>query len=224
MKCFYLLTPMENAYDELSQEWNEYKQRPLPAFNLLLPLGHDGICLDAGTGNGRHLSLLSQKYSEVYAIDNSQKLLSIAATNNAALKNVHFDFSDITLLPFENKMFDDVYCVAVLHHLPTQTIQVAFKEIHRVLKTNGLLIASVWNKEQAKFTNLQKEDYVSWKMKTGKTVKRFIHFFEEEEIKQLAKENDFNIVEIFYEKNGKKTTEKSEAGNLCFVLQKKEAA
>ncbi len=220
---------VQSVYDEIAEEWNKYKSNPLPAMNLLIDYGTNGSgherCLDAGTGNGRHLPLLAKKYETVYAIDNSQKLLSIAAKNAELnqLTNVHFDLADITLLPFETGIFDDVYCIAVLHHLASDKILVAFKEISRVLKPGGLLIASVWNKHESKFSNLQNEDYVPWKMQNGKTVKRFVHFFESEEIRQYAEQSGLEIVDLFFESRGQKVSgvvEKNTAQNLCFILKK----
>ena len=216
---------VQTVYDKIAVEWNEYKQVPLPAFQLLLKYGRDGgsdgVCLDAGTGNGRHLPLLSKKYKEVYAIDNSAKLLEIAKQNHPQLSNVHFQFADIVKMPFADNFFDDVYVVAVLHHLTDQKAALAFKEIHRVLKPGELFIASVWNKHQPRFDKVNgNEADVPWKLKNGKIEQRFVHFFEKDDIERLAKENNFEIVEIFYELNGTKQTRKENAGNLCFVLRK----
>ncbi len=211
---------MKNVYDLIAEEWNEYKQKPLPAAKMLLTYAVGKTALDCGTGNGRHLPLLVAKFEQVYAIDNSEKLLEIAKKNQAKLTNVHFQLADVGLLPFPEASFDAILCAAVLHHLNADEAVVAFNELYRVLKPNGLLLGSVWNRHQHRFENIAaNEANVAWKMKSGKTVPRFVHFFEKREVEQLAAGAGFEIVKTFYELNGKEH-EKNGAGNLCFVLKK----
>ncbi|MFH1247046.1 MAG: methyltransferase domain-containing protein [Candidatus Micrarchaeota archaeon] len=228
----------QNFYNLVAQEWNEYKQKPLPAFNLLMSSVNVGkVCLDVGTGNGRHLKQICEKFEKVYAIDNSEKLLEIAKQNHAKL-GVDFKLADVTLLPFSENFFDAVFCIAVLHHLSAEDAVVAFNEFHRVLKPGGLLLGSVWNKHQPKFENISgKEGNVGWKMKNSETVGRFVHFFEKQEIEKLASDAGFEIVKLFHELKGNEHKRRSVcdsvtssacaeecdekgAGNLCFVIRK----
>ena len=146
---------MENVYDEIASEWNEYKQKPLPAVPLLLShIANGAVCLDAGTGNGRHLPLLLEKFGKVYAVDNSKAMLEVAKKNNTGGK-VEFQLADVTLLPFAEDFFNAVLCTAVLHHLYREESVLAFNELYRVLKPGGLLLASVWNKRQEKFRKIK---------------------------------------------------------------------
>ncbi|MBI4406451.1 methyltransferase domain-containing protein [Candidatus Micrarchaeota archaeon] len=204
-------------YNEIAEEWNEYRQKPLPAFHLLLQHARGGVCLDAGTGNGRHLPLLAGKYREVHAIDTSKKLISIAKQRK--IPRAKIKHGDITRLPFVDNYFNDVYSTAVLHHLSREQALQALREIHRVLKPSGLLLATVWNKGQEKFRKLKKEDNVPWRKKDGTVVNRFVHFFSEREIRQLARQSGFQIVKLFYDSKGEKRG-KNGAHNLCFVLRK----
>ncbi len=206
------------VYNLIAEEWDEYKQKPLPAAEMLLAYINGKVCLDAGTGNGRHLPLLAKKFETVYAIDSSEKLLEIAKRNYSNLK-VRFEVADVTLLPFPENSFDTILCTAVLHHLTAEEAVVAFNELHRVLKPGGVLLGSVWNKHQQRFEKVKgNEADVSWKTKNGEKVGRFVHFFEKRDVEQLAADAGFEVVEIFFEKNGKKSEQK-EAGNLCFVLK-----
>ncbi len=206
---------MDNVYDSIAEEWNEYRQKPRPLFKLLLRHAQGGVCLDLGTGNGRHLPLLSKKYKKVFAVDNSLKLLEIAEKNHL-LPNVEFKTGDCLTLPFESEFFDDVYVIAMLHHLNEEEVSAGFEEICRVLKPGGLLIGTVWNKFQEKFLNSPKVALVNWKKKNGEVVKRLYNFIQRKEVETMP---GFEVVEIFYEKNGKKV-EKQGAHNLCFVLRK----
>ncbi len=203
-------------YDEIAEEWNEYRQKPLPAFHLLLRHARGGVCLDAGTGNGRHLPLLAEKYSKVYGVDSSKKLVEAAKKR---VQKAKITRGDIRELNYVDNFFDDIYSTAVLHHLNQREAAQALQEIHRVLKPGGLLLASVWNKEQEKFRKLKKEDNVPWRKKDGTIVNRFVHFYTEAEIRRLAQQTGFGVVETFYDSRGKKQGKRN-AQNLCFVLRK----
>lgn len=203
----------------IAEEWNEYKQKPLPAAKMLLEYSEGKTALDCGTGNGRHLSLLVEKFEKVYAIDSSEKLLEIAKQNHVS-SNVNFQVADVALLSFQENFFDTVLCTAVLHHLTADDAVVAFNELHRVLKSGGILAASVWNKHQPRFERIkQSEANIGWKLKSGETVQRFVHFFEKADVEKFAVDAGFEIVKVFYELNGKEHAENG-AGNLCFVLRK----
>lgn len=93
--------------------------------------------LDAGCGTGWHIKKMSECGYDVVGIDSSPKQCEQARQNSSA---------DILLgsacqLPFEDKSFDVIYTINVLHHLPNKDLQSkALIEFKRVLKTNGLLI------------------------------------------------------------------------------------
>lgn len=205
------------VYNLIAQEWDEYKQNPMPLVEPLLVYAGGKVVLDCGTGNGRHLPLLAKKFDKVFAVDSSKKLLEIAEKKYST---VHFQLADICALPFSENFFDTILCTAVLHHLTAEEAVVAFNELHRVLKPGGLLLGSVWNKHQRRFDNIEgNEADIGWKLKSGETCQRFVHFFEKEEVEKLAFGAGFEIVKSFYELNGIEY-EKNGAGNLCFVARK----
>ncbi len=205
------------VYNEIAEEWNEYKQKPLPAAQMLLKYVGGKTALDAGTGNGRHLPLLLEKFDKVCAVDTSEKLLQMAAKK---YPQVNFSLADVCALPFAENIFDTILCTAVLHHLKIDEVTVAFNEFHRVLKTSGTLLGTVWNKHQPRFEKItENEAMIGWKMKSGETAQRFVHFFEKEELEKFATDAGFDVEKIFYELNGREH-EKNGAGNLCFVMRK----
>ncbi len=211
---------MENVYNEIAREWDEYRQKPLSAVRLLLSyVGSGAVCLDAGTGNGRHLQLLCEKFEHVYALDNSEKLFEIAKAKHYARK-VNFFLCDVCMLPFQENFFDAVFCTGVIHHLKQDETILAFNEFHRTLKPGGLLLGTTWNKFQERFAHVDGKDaLVPWTMKNGTKVDRFIRFWEKEDVEALATDAGFDVVKIFYEINGTEH-ERNDASNLCFVLKK----
>lgn len=87
------------------------------------------ICLDLGTGSGRHLPLLVEHFEKVCACDFSRESLLIAAsdrvtTAQAALPN----------LPFAAETFDFILCWGVLHYLEPASLAPAIARIREVLK------------------------------------------------------------------------------------------
>jgi len=75
------------------------------------------IGLDIGCGAGRHAFQASQSGAEIVAIDLSQAV-DAGQHNNTANKLVHIIQADIYNLPFKPGIFDFIYSLGVLHHLP----------------------------------------------------------------------------------------------------------
>jgi ubiquinone/menaquinone biosynthesis C-methylase UbiE len=57
--------------------------------------------------------------------------------------NPEFKQASITELPYKNNMFDKVFCISVLEHLPDADKQKALKEFRRVLKSSGIIILTL---------------------------------------------------------------------------------
>ncbi len=109
--------------------------------------------------------------------------------------------------------FDLVFAFAVLHHIPGSEARLnIIKKVHELLRPDGLFIHSNWqflNSERLKARiqswdkvglssqDVDPNDYLlDWKR--GGTGLRYVHHFNEEELEQLAKAGQFEIVETFY--------------------------
>jgi 2-polyprenyl-3-methyl-5-hydroxy-6-metoxy-1,4-benzoquinol methylase len=106
--------------------------------------------LDVGCGNGRLLTGIKAKVSYL-GIDFSKTLLNEAKTLHPKAK---FAYGDITKTEVWKNLskFDAVFCVAVLHHLPTKEQQLfVLTQIKNHLKTGGFAYISVWNLWQTGF-------------------------------------------------------------------------
>ncbi len=51
--------------------------------------------------------------------------------------------ADITALPCKNNMFDKIFCISVLEHIPDEEKLKALKSFRRVLKNNGMVILTL---------------------------------------------------------------------------------
>jgi 2-polyprenyl-3-methyl-5-hydroxy-6-metoxy-1,4-benzoquinol methylase len=146
-----IITSVKNTYDEIGKEFSASRQYIWPDLKPFLDkVKPKSSILDIGCGNGRLLLGLPQniKYT---GLDISQALL------NAAKKaHPHHQFiqTDITSEDIWNKLpqFDYIFCIAVLHHLPTQKDQLfLLKQIKKHLKPQGKVLITSWNLWQPKY-------------------------------------------------------------------------
>jgi 2-polyprenyl-3-methyl-5-hydroxy-6-metoxy-1,4-benzoquinol methylase len=108
--------------------------------------------LDVGCGNGRLLLGLPEKIKYT-GLDISQTLLAEAAKAHPKNKFLETDITKDTVwqkLP----QYDYIFCVAVLHHLPTQENQLfVLDQIKKHLKPSGKVLITAWNLWQPKYIN-----------------------------------------------------------------------
>lgn len=94
--------------------------------------------LDLCCGNGMHSFTGAKKGASVIALDYAEKSIAFCKERELLLKlNVDFRTSDVQTLSFENESFDIVSCVGSLSYLDDRVL---FKEVHRVLKKDGVFI------------------------------------------------------------------------------------
>ena len=92
--------------------------------------------LDVGAGKGRFAKAIKELYPSnnihVYATDLSEKMLSFVP------KYIHTAQATVTSLPFQSNMFDVIFAVEVLEHVPIY--EQAIVEMKRVLKPGGRIV------------------------------------------------------------------------------------
>ncbi|NYZ75212.1 class I SAM-dependent methyltransferase [Candidatus Micrarchaeota archaeon] len=214
------MDPVE-AFDEIAEEWNEYRKRPSHALSLLLEYVTGGeAAVDAGCGNCRNSIAIAEKFDKVFAFDASKKMVdsAFAAVKARGLEGrIIISQAKLPQMPLDDSFADAVFLVAVLHHLKTPEDRLdALNEANRVLKPGGRLLLTVWNKR----LGLEKKDaLIAWRKKDGSTVQRYYYFFSEDELKELAEKAGFRVIDFFFEKSGRKHG-KEGSQNLCAVFEK----
>lgn len=119
----------EDIQFTFGEEWKrfpdilpEHKQEFLQYFDLvnLSELRNYSVC-DLGCGIGRWSLFISDKCRELILVDFSEAIF-VARRNLANTNNTFFFMGDLKKLPFRNEFVDFLFCLGVLHHLPTSAI------------------------------------------------------------------------------------------------------
>lgn len=98
--------------------------------------------LDAGTGVGSGVKLLSlNPKSQVFAIDAAEGI-DFAYKKYGVAKNIHFLQADIRAPPFKKGFFDFICSDQVLHH--TKDTESSFKILAKLLNKNGVISIYVY--------------------------------------------------------------------------------
>ncbi len=207
----YLLNKNYLDYNLIAQYFSDARDRPWRDLEFLFTdyLKKNEKVLDLGCGNGRFYKLIKSKKANYIGIDNSKGLIKIAKEK---YPKGNFQIADGLSLPFPSNSFDKIYCLSVLHHLPSKKLRLKFlKEAKRVLKNKGVLFLTVWNlwsnkkgkKLIFKFTLLKifgkskldfKDIFYPWKNFENKTLaQRYIHCFTKKELKKNVQQAGFQV-------------------------------
>ena len=126
--------------------------------------------LEIATGTGLIAVNIADSVQSIVATDFSPKMIE-AAMKKRAPNNVHFSVEDATALSFLDQTFDAVIISNALHIMPDPGA--VLKNIRRVLKPNGLLIAptfsqghlrdSTWKLNASLLKMIGFETYSKWK-------------------------------------------------------------
>lgn len=117
-----------------------------------LDLSEGSHVIDLGCGPGAFLPELSRKVAEagrVFGVDVSPRMISHAVERieEEGLENVFLFLNSETEIPLRAGWFDRVLMVFLLHELTHP--QAVLKEVRRLLKPGGRVLAVEWKKESS---------------------------------------------------------------------------
>lgn len=126
-------------YDNIAPEYNQrYDSLPVPErAKALLDLAQQTKAqrvLEVGCGTGFWLELLGARAGTAYGLDYSLGMLEQAKERSVSLK---LSRGNAVHLPYQNNIFELIYCVDALHHFGDQHTFIA--EAFRVLRSGGAL-------------------------------------------------------------------------------------
>ena len=161
--------------------------------------------LDVGCGNGKNIIYMNENGINAEGVDFSDKLVGICQDKGLTVKE-----GDMRELPFEDNVFDNVICIAALHHLQDECDRIkAIEEMIRVCKDDAEILVTVWSVEQDESSSFKHrnfkygDNYVPWE-----ETRRYYFIYDEEHIREFLK--GYNVKELKWER-----------GNWYFVLKVK---
>jgi len=212
-----LLKLNHQFYQTFAEHFSATRQQLQPGVvKLTETLPHTARLLDIGCGNGMLAAHLYRTgHTGPYTgIDTSAKLVEIARSLEVPIARFHTaDLADPSWaadLPEGN--FDYIFCFAVMHHLPGKQLRLdLLNQIHRLLAPDGRFILSNWqflNSDRLKEriepweaiglndSQVDHHDYlIDWRR--GGRGLRYVHFFTNQELHQLADSAGFAVRGIF---------------------------
>lgn len=183
----------QEVWNRIAEPWKNFRVHPLKEVVEFLK-DKKGKILDLGCGSGRNFMKID---GVIYGVDFSEKMLKFAgeyAKKNGI--NVNLIKAEAFDLPFEDDFFDAVIFITVLHCIEKkEKREKALKELLRVMKPGTEAMISVWNKNQEKFRNTDKEIIIPWKC-NGRKYPRYYHLYDEDEISKLLKKVGFKVLRV----------------------------
>ena len=200
------LANQEKVWNKISKPWKTFRAKPLKeAVDFLnnAMKNKRGNIVDLGCGSGRNFVKLNDKRkgkakSKIYAVDFSRQQLEYA---REYAKKHGFNVKTIKAfaysLPFKDNFFDAAIFIAALHCIPqAEKRKKALQELKRVMKKGASAMITVWDKNQPRFKNSEKEALLPWKHE-GKKYMRYYYLYDKNELLELLKDAGFKIKKVF---------------------------
>lgn len=233
-KAQSLLEKTKRDYDLIADGFSATRARPLEQFGFLFDryLKKGDKVLDLGCGNGRYVAEFLARKTRYIGQDFSKELIGIAKNK---FPEEQFIVGEATDLPYPASDFDKIFCLAVLHHLPSKKLRkIFFSEAARVLKKEGIIAVTVWDLRLMKIlasknwkrlagliksqiavaAGLSPLDFGDFFIPWRGSLLRYVHAFSLKELRELAESAGLEIVEAGI------TGRKSREGNLYIVAKK----
>ena len=156
--------------------------------------------LDIGSGTGRHLLYFAKKGFEIYGMDASSRGISIAKQwlSDENLKAEIILHRMEEKFPYEDKFFDAIISIQVIHHNRLKDILFTVSEIERVLKKGGIIfitfprLGNRLGRDDWELKEIEKGTFIP---QAGQESGLPHHFFTLEEIHDVF--NAFDLLEIY---------------------------
>lgn len=142
---------VKNVYNKIAEQFSASRNYIWPDLKPYLDkVKPNSSVLDVGCGNGRLLLGLPPK-TKYTGLDISEKLLGEAEKLHPNQNFIETDVTKDTIWKHLPK-FDFIFCVAVIHHLPTTKEHLfLLSQIQKHLKPGGKVLISAWNLWQPKY-------------------------------------------------------------------------
>ena len=186
-----------DVYDKIAVDFSRTRYKIWRGvLEFLNSLDTKSIILDAGCGNGKNMLETNHTF---YGLDMSEEVLKIASEKTKSKLNViGFTKGSVCSIPFRDSYFDATMCIAVIHHLQSESDRTkAIQELIRTTKSGGNILITVWQLENnIKYSEglidpseckTEGDRMIKWTYQKT-TYYRYYHFFTISEIEQIIKQ------------------------------------
>ncbi len=138
------------SYCSIAPQFSQSRSKSWADCTALARHVNDGDrVLDVGCGNGRLLQSLESKNISYTGVDSNPEFIEIARERYGADGHT-FAIGNMTSLDAISELsgatFDTVFCIAALHHLPTEKLRLqALIQMRKRLARGGKLLMANWN-------------------------------------------------------------------------------
>lgn len=140
-----------------------------------------------GMGYGRNAKVFMDNGIDVTGIEISKTAIDLARQNGLELNIFHGSVAD---MPFDNKLYDGIFCHALIHLLNKNDREKFIKDCYNQLKPNGYMIFTTISKEAPMFGKGKQLDKDYFEIMEG--VKMF--FYDSASVKQEF--GEYGLLEI----------------------------
>ena len=130
-----------------------------------------------GIGYGRNAKVFTDNGINVTGIEISETAIDLAKKNEL---NINIFHGSVTDMPFDNKLYDGIFCYALIHLLNEHERDKFIKDCYNQLKPNGYMIFTTISKEAPMFGKGKQLDKDYFEIMEG--LKMF--FYDSDSIKQ----------------------------------------
>ena len=143
----------KNFWDRNARIYNRFMRKDRAAYEkmyaLIRPVVKAKTVLELATGTGLIAKHIVNAAAHIEATDASTEMIAEAKRDNRSAK-LHFSVQDMFRLPYADGSFDAVIVSNALHIVPQP--EKALREIRRVLKDDGVLIAPTFTHSENSFS------------------------------------------------------------------------
>ena len=182
----------KNFWDRNARIYNRFMRKDRAAYEtmyaLIRPVVKAKTVLELAAGTGMIAKNIVNAAAHIEATDASAEMITEAKRDNRSAK-LHFSVQDMFRLPYANQSFNVVIVSNALHILPQP--EKALREIRRVLKDDGVLIAPTFTHAGNSFSGRVKaffmklagfplhsrwtsEEYLTFLQQNGWTVRKSV--------------------------------------------------
>ncbi|MBI9069049.1 MAG: class I SAM-dependent methyltransferase [Salinivirgaceae bacterium] len=121
-----------------------------------------------GIGYGRNANVFHENGMKVTGIEISKSAIDMAKSKIGHSINIHH--GSVTKMPFDNKLYDGIFCYALIHLLNKPERKEFIKSCYHQLKANGYMIFTVISKKTPMYGSGKQISSDRFKMPNGLNV------------------------------------------------------